>query len=712
MHLKQTESAELELLRVRVAALEAAYADAQHNLQTFVTHTPEAFVILDIETGRFLEVNPVAERLFGFPRAKLLEMGPFDLSPPWQPDGPSRNRGNERIAEAVHGGAAVFEWWHCNARGERVPCDIRLARARWQDRDVVRGSIVDSSARKKLELSERGRRQLLECIARGASLQETLGSLVHAIEDLLPGMKCSILLLDPATNCLRLGAAPSLPDFYNAAVDGLLIGPTIGSCGAAAFLGQRVVVADVTRHPNWTGFQDLAEQAGLKSCWSEPVLSFARQVLGTFAMYYGEPCKPAPVELDAIEIAAQLAALAIEHERSQSTIQRMNETLESRVAEQTQELARANQELRTAEEDARLSAVAFDSHDSIVITDQQGTILRVNPSFTRLTRYTPEDVLGKTPRIMRSGRHNEAFYRAMWQAIRTTGYWEGEVWNRRKDGSEYLQRLTITCVRNARGEVTHYVGDGQDITEEKRAAADRAAINAARKVQASLFPAQSPSVPGFDIAGSVYPADRASGDFFDYMALGQSSVGILVADVSGHGLGPSLLMAQMQAYLRALAECHDDPGELLTHANRLFSARDSGHFVTLLLCCLDAHARSFVYAAAGHRGYLVGASGAVSRLESTSIPLGVESHTAVLSSPRIALAPGDILVLLTDGVEEAMSPDYTMFGLERALDVVHKNRERSASHIVEAIFRAACDFTQWEPQADDITAVIVKALVT
>ncbi len=551
MRVTATHHGELNAIRARMAALETACAEARQSLRTMIAYAPEAVVIVDMQTGLFSEANPMAEQLFGLPRAALLEMGPLELSPPSQPDGPSSTLGNEKIAEAAAGGVPVFEWWHCNVRGERIPCEIRLVRVKWRGRDSIRGSIVDIRAQKRLELSECGRREILESIAHGASLQETLGSLVRAIEGLLPGMICSILLLDHKTSCLRLGAAPSLPDFYNAAVDGLTIGPTVGSCGAAAFLGQRVIVRDVADHPNWVGFRQYTELAQLRACWSEPIRSFAGQVLGTFAMYYREASEPARVELDAIEIAAQLAALAIDHEQTRRAIHELNETLERRVVEQTKTLTRTDQELRAAEEDVRLSAVAFDTHDSIVITDQTGTILRVNQSFTKLTGYTPEDVIGQTPRILRSGRHDEHFYRAMWEAIRTDGYWEGEVWNRRKDGLEYLQRLTITCVRNARGETTHFVGDGQDITEEKIAAADRAAIHAAREVQESLFPARPPSVPGFDIAGAVHPAELASGDFFDFITVGQTSVSVLVADVSGHGLGPALLMAQTQAYLRA-----------------------------------------------------------------------------------------------------------------------------------------------------------------
>ncbi|MHB8956298.1 MAG: SpoIIE family protein phosphatase [Pirellulaceae bacterium] len=711
------ESEELNELCVRVEALEAACADAQQacyeaqdSLQTLITCIPEAFVILDRETGRLIEANPMAEQLLGISRATLLEMNPGDVCPFLQADRLPLTRDLEKSVEATADEAPVHEWWHRNPRGGRIPCEVRLAGGLWRGRDMIHGTIADISGRKQLELSERGRRRLLECIARRASLKETLDTLVRAIEELLPGMMCSILLLDPETNQLRLGAAPSLPDFYNAAVDGLTIGPTVGSCGAAAFLGQRVIVSDVEQHPNWSDFRPLAERAQLRACWSEPIFSFTRKVLGTFAMYYREPNEPATVELQAIEIAAHLAALAIEYERAQRTIYQLNETLERHVAEQTTQLSAANQELMAAEENLRLSAVAFGTHDSIVITDQHGRILRVNESFTKLTGYTPQDAIGKTPRILRSGRHDEAFYRAMWRAIRTEGYWQGEVWNKRKDGREYLQRLTITSVKNVYGETTHYVGDGQDITEEKLAAADRAAIHAARKVQESLLSLEPPGLPGFDLAGAVHPADHVSGDFFDFIPLGPTSLGVLVADVSGHGLAPALLMAQMQAYVRALAECQNDPGELLTHANRLFALSRSGHFVTIFLGRLDGQSRSFVHAAAGHRGHLVSADDTVKVLSATSIPLGVELHTAVGTDPTVALSPGDILVLLTDGIAEAMNPDQKTFGLERTLDVVRKNRDKPASQIVEMLFRAARDYAQGEPQMDDMTAVVVKVL--
>ncbi len=124
-----------------------------------------------------------------------------------------------------------------------------------------------------------------------------------------------------------------------------------------------------------------------------------------------------------------------------------------------------------AEQDLRLAATAFETHEAIVITDQRGIIQRINKAFTRITGYTSEEVIGKTPRILKSGRQTREFYQQMWQALHREGYWQGEIWNRRKNGEIYPEWETITAVKDESGKVTHYVATFQDITERKQAEA-------------------------------------------------------------------------------------------------------------------------------------------------------------------------------------------------------------------------------------------------
>jgi diguanylate cyclase (GGDEF)-like protein/PAS domain S-box-containing protein len=124
---------------------------------------------------------------------------------------------------------------------------------------------------------------------------------------------------------------------------------------------------------------------------------------------------------------------------------------------------------RQAEEQLRIAAVAFESQHGMIVTDASNVILRVNKAFSDITGYTAEDAIGQTPRLFRSGRHNAEFYRDMWDGIRQTGGWQGEIWDRSKSGEEYLKWLTISTVKDAHGAVTHYVGAQYDITERKKA---------------------------------------------------------------------------------------------------------------------------------------------------------------------------------------------------------------------------------------------------
>ncbi|MFH0934236.1 MAG: EAL domain-containing protein, partial [Pseudomonadota bacterium] len=122
-----------------------------------------------------------------------------------------------------------------------------------------------------------------------------------------------------------------------------------------------------------------------------------------------------------------------------------------------------------AEQQLRIAATAFESQEGIIVTDAGGTILRVNQAFTRITGYETEEVIGKNPRLLKSGHHDSEFYKALWESIRRTGGWEGEIWNRRKNGDIYPEHLTITSVHDAKGRVANYVGTLTDITASKSA---------------------------------------------------------------------------------------------------------------------------------------------------------------------------------------------------------------------------------------------------
>ena len=154
-------------------------------------------------------------------------------------------------------------------------------------------------------------------VAAGAQLTPILENLLLAVEAETEGrMLTSILLLDPDGKRLLHGAAPSLPQAYNAAIHGIEIGQGVGSCGTAAYLGHPVYVTDIETDPLWKDFKDLAAEHGLRACWSTPIIGSDRAVLGTFAIYHRAPRSPSPDELDAIRLISDTARMAIERGRA------------------------------------------------------------------------------------------------------------------------------------------------------------------------------------------------------------------------------------------------------------------------------------------------------------------------------------------------------------------------------------------------------------
>jgi len=153
---------------------------------------------------------------------------------------------------------------------------------------------------------------VLELIAAGTALPEVLTCVVVALEELIDGSRCSILLLDPATATLHHGASPSLPVVYSSCIDGLPVGPQEGSCGAAAYLGRPVVAADIRSDARWRRFRDIATPHGMRACWSSPIRGRTGTV-GTFAVYHDQPHRPSVRERRLVERFTHLASVAIDH---------------------------------------------------------------------------------------------------------------------------------------------------------------------------------------------------------------------------------------------------------------------------------------------------------------------------------------------------------------------------------------------------------------
>lgn len=247
--------------------------------------------------------------------------------------------------------------------------------------------------------------------------------------------------------------------------------------------------------------------------------------------------------------------------------------------------------------------------------------------------------------------------------------------------------------------------------EKKRRHALETEMRVARDIQQNLIPARPPELPGFDIAGLYLPFDATGGDFFDYVPMPDGSLGLLIGDVSGHGIGAALLATEIRAHIRALARVSSDIAHIATIANQLLWEDTEGvPFATVFLAKLDPQKKSITCAAAGHQAFVCHPSGAPTVLDSAAMPLGVVQTTRVAASPPLMLGSGDILLMMTDGLTEIMTAERNLFGKDRCFDVIREHSKAPAERIVDQLLHAAQSFAQGVRQHDDITIVVVKAL--
>jgi len=421
-----------EQLNSQIAELHASEA----KLHAILDNAPVGIWLADLDT-RFLFVNHTFCDALGLPETRLIANEPLaelfgaEIAASFL----SADQACLAQTNQAHQSLEQIKF----ADGKRHT--IQITRTPLQDINKetvgIIGIAMDITDRQQAANRERAHNHVLELVSKGAALPEILQAVVLGVEAQNPDLICSILLLNNEGNRLFIGSAPHLPDFYNSAVDGLYVGPGVGSCGTAAYFGQRVIVEDIQNHTYWAPFTELAARAGLGSCWSEPIRGASGQLLGTFGIYQRHPAEPGADDIQMIEQASHLAGIAIDRSRS-------------------------NEELQLA------SLVYQNSSEAMAVTDAQGMIINVNPAFTALTGYTLDEVIGKNHNILNSARQGEQFYQAMWQAINSSGHWKGEIWNRRKNGEIFAEQLTINTIFSADGLPQRRVALFSDITQKKQ----------------------------------------------------------------------------------------------------------------------------------------------------------------------------------------------------------------------------------------------------
>ena len=225
--------------------------------------------------------------------------------------------GVDRSGQAFVGRAMPLCIARSDGSTEEVLVDLVFQPMREGHGIFIQGQNVTED--KRSEAVRNAHNKVLELAIGDSPLEKTLSELISIVEDSSrTGVLGSILLLDG--NHLRHGAAPSLPEAYCDAIDGAEIGPCVGSCGTAAYLGAAVFVNDIAVDPLWADFRELAMSHGLRACWSTPIFTRGRRVLGTFAMYHREPREATMRDLMLVDLVTQTAALVIDREQAQKAL--------------------------------------------------------------------------------------------------------------------------------------------------------------------------------------------------------------------------------------------------------------------------------------------------------------------------------------------------------------------------------------------------------
>ena len=422
--------------RAELAREELRLRETNQRMSQLLASSPTIVYSLRVQGGRVRStwVSENVRRILGYEVAEALQ-------PDWWLEGlhpQDRSILADRLPQLLSEGWLSQDYRFHRRDGSQLWVRDELRRVSLGDSDWVDfvGSWTDVTADRRASLIGEARADVLDRIVAAKPLGNILEAIALRMQAIEASTRVSIQLLHELTGRIVVGAAPSFPDFYTAALEGLQPAPDAGSCGASAWSGEPVLVADVLDHPNWVKYTDFALRVGFRACWSVPFKDEEGRVLGTFAVYHDTVCLPDAAQLSLITEFSRITGLAVQKVRAATAL--------------------------------RQAAAVFEStRDGVFMTDLDARIVAVNPAFTEISGYGASESIGQTPRLLNSGRHDEAFYQALWGSVLACGHWQGEVWNRRKNGELYQQLLTISTVRNEAGEPSHYVAVMTDISQLK-----------------------------------------------------------------------------------------------------------------------------------------------------------------------------------------------------------------------------------------------------
>jgi phosphoserine phosphatase RsbU/P len=366
-------------------------------------------------------------------------------------------------------------------------------------------------------------------------------------------------------------------------------------------------------------------------------------------------------------------------------------------------------------------------------------IIYVNEGFERLTGYSAQEVLGTNCRLLQGPETDPETCEEIRRAIRERRECRVEILNYRKDGEPFWNRLSLTPVQDANGEITHYIGVQSDVSD-RRGAEDalreanrelrlanertRRSLDAAARIQQSLLPQDLPVLPGARFAFGFRPSETLAGDVLNIVPLDGHHVGLYVIDVSGHGVPAALLSVTLSHWLQPsrrgsllLTPDGAEPGRPWITPPRQVADRlaqqfpfdlRTGQYFTMIYAVLNTARRQLRFVCAGHPApILVPAAGPPRVLEASGLPIGIGPETAY-EDQLVDLVAGDRLLLYSDGITDAENPEGREFGLDGLLRGAHETRTLPLDEAVARLVRRVEEWCDAAGPRDDLSLVALE----
>ncbi|MFZ4062329.1 MAG: diguanylate cyclase domain-containing protein [Polynucleobacter sp.] len=314
------DHAEFKTFNLGSQTVENKLRRSEEKFQVLFDYSPIGMAMIDHGTGEFLEVNGALLEYTGYTKEEFLKLSFWDITPPEYAE---QEQGQiDDLNRTGFFGPNRKEY--IRKDGSRFPISLRGFMLNNVDGSkLVWGIIEDISIKERADKQEASRNAVLEMLAKDVSVDKVLLQIVADVEKDQPGVSCSVLILDQDKKHFTVAAAPGIPSFFNEAVESLVVGPGVGSCGDAVASGKNSFANNIETHPNWASFRDLADKAGFKSCWSHPIFSSNGEILGTLASYRREIHDPTSEEITAIDVAANLVSIVLERQRLTDQIQHL-----------------------------------------------------------------------------------------------------------------------------------------------------------------------------------------------------------------------------------------------------------------------------------------------------------------------------------------------------------------------------------------------------